>query len=69
VKPIDQHWAIGLGFYVPFGLMTDYDSSFAGRYFANKSEVTALTFQPTISYAFNDKVSIGFGPTINHATW
>jgi long-chain fatty acid transport protein len=65
VKPIDDHWAFGVGFYVPFGLITDYGSGFAGRYYANKSEVTTLTFQPTISYAFNEKVSIGFGPTIN----
>ncbi|MHA3737786.1 OmpP1/FadL family transporter [Pseudomonas sp. Eth.TT006] len=65
VKPIDERWAFGLGFYVPFGLITDYGSGFAGRYYANKSEVTTLTFQPTVSYAFNDKVSIGFGPTIN----
>lgn len=65
VKPIDEHWAFGVGFYVPFGLITDYGSGFAGRYYANKSEVTTLTFQPTVSYAFNDKVSIGFGPTIN----
>ncbi|QJI21130.1 MULTISPECIES: OmpP1/FadL family transporter [unclassified Pseudomonas] len=65
VKPIDEHWAFGVGFYVPFGLMTDYGSGFAGRYYANKSEVTTLTFQPTVSYAFNEKVSIGVGPTIN----
>jgi long-chain fatty acid transport protein len=65
VKPIDDHWAFGVGFYVPIGLITDYGSGFAGRYYANKSEVTTLTFQPTISYAFNEKVSIGFGPTIN----
>jgi long-chain fatty acid transport protein len=65
VKPVDEHWAVGVGFYVPFGLITDYGSDFAGRYYGNKSEVTTLTFQPTVSYAFNDKVSIGFGPTIN----
>jgi len=65
VKPIDDHWAFGVGFYVPFGLITDYGSGFAGRYYANKSEVTTLTFQPTISYAFNENISIGFGPTIN----
>lgn len=65
VKPIDDHWAFGLGVYVPFGLSTDYENGFAGRYFADKSHVQVITFQPTISYAFNDKVSIGFGPTIN----
>ncbi|WP_166359032.1 OmpP1/FadL family transporter [Pseudomonas akapageensis] len=65
VKPIDEHWAFGIGIYAPFGLMTDYENSFAGRYFGSKSTVQVVTIQPTISYAFNDKVSVGFGPTIN----
>jgi long-chain fatty acid transport protein len=39
VKPIDDHWAFGLGVYVPFGLITDYEKGFAGRYFGSKSEV------------------------------
>ncbi|MCI0994012.1 transporter [Pseudomonas sp. ICMP22404] len=65
VKPIDDQWAFGLGVYAPFGLITDYENSFQGRNFGSKSEVKVITFQPTVSYAFNDKVSIGFGPTIN----
>ena len=65
VKPIDDHWAVGFGVYAPFGLVTDYENGFAGKYFGSKSEVTIVTLQPTVSYAFNDKVSIGFGPTIN----
>jgi len=65
VKPIDDQWAFGLGVYAPFGLVTDYESSFQGRNFGSKSMVKVITFQPTVSYAFNDKVSIGFGPTIN----
>jgi long-chain fatty acid transport protein len=65
VKPLDDQWAVGFGVYAPFGLVTDYENGFAGRYFGSKSEVKIVTLQPTISYAFNDKVSIGFGPTIN----
>jgi long-chain fatty acid transport protein len=65
VKPIDDHWAFGIGMYAPFGLVTDYENGFAGRYFGSKSDVKVMTLQPTVSYAFNDKVSIGFGPTIN----
>jgi len=65
VKPIDDHWSFGFGMYVPYGLVTDYESGFAGRYYGSKSEVQVITLQPTVSYAFNDKVSIGFGPTIN----
>ncbi|AAN67310.1 MULTISPECIES: OmpP1/FadL family transporter [Pseudomonas] len=65
VKPIDDHWSVGFGIYVPFGLVTDYGSDDAARYWGKKSHVQVVTFQPTVSYAFNDKVSIGFGPTIN----
>lgn len=65
VKPIDDHWSVGFGVYAPFGLVTDYGSDDAARYWGKKSHVEVVTFQPTISYAFNDKVSIGFGPTIN----
>ena len=66
VKPIDDHWSVGFGVYVPYGLITDYGSDDAARYWGKKSKVEVITFQPTVSYAFNDKVSIGFGPTINH---
>ena len=62
---LNDQWAIGFGVYAPFGLVTDYESGFQGRGFGSKSEVKVMTFQPTVSYAFNDKVSIGFGPTIN----
>ncbi|WP_312934650.1 OmpP1/FadL family transporter [Pseudomonas sp.] len=65
VRPIDDHWSVGFGVYVPFGLVTDYGSDDAARYWGKKSHVEVITFQPTISYAFNDKVSIGFGPTFN----
>nr|WP_314570113.1 outer membrane protein transport protein [uncultured Pseudomonas sp.] len=65
VKPLDENWTFGFGMYAPFGLVTDYESGFAGRYWGDKSHVAVVTLQPTISYAFNDRVSIGFGPTIN----
>lgn len=65
VKPVDEKWALGVGVYVPFGMITDYEGGFQGRYFGDYSEVRVITVQPTVSYRFNDKLSIGFGPTIN----
>ena len=62
---LNDQWAVGFGVYAPFGLVTDYESSFQGRGFGSKSEVKVITLQPTVSYAFNDRVSVGFGPTIN----
>ncbi|MHC8346699.1 OmpP1/FadL family transporter [Pseudomonas sp. RT6P73] len=65
---LDDQWAVGFGVYAPFGLVADYEKSFQGNAFGSKSAVKVVTFQPTVSYAFNDKVSIGFGPTINRIT-
>jgi long-chain fatty acid transport protein len=62
---LNDEWSVGFGVYAPFGLITDYESGYQGRAFGSKSEVKVISLQPTVSYAFNDKVSIGFGPTIN----
>lgn len=62
---LDEHWSFGLGVYAPFGLLTDYENGFQGRMFASKSDIKVITLQPTVSYAFNDRLSIGFGPTFN----
>lgn len=66
VKPIDEHWAFGLGVYAPFGLVTDYEQTFQGRNYGDKSKVSVITVQPTVSYKINDYVAVGFGPTFNH---
>ncbi|MBM7059513.1 outer membrane protein transport protein [Pseudomonas sp. UL073] len=65
VKPIDDQWAFGLGVYVPFGLITDYEGGFQGRFYGDYSEVRVITTQPTVSYRFNDQLSLGLGLTIN----
>ncbi|MFP6851239.1 MAG: outer membrane protein transport protein [Pseudomonas sp.] len=65
VKPLDDNWSFGLGLYVPFGLVTDYERNFQGRYHGDRSEVRVITLQPTLSYRFTEHLSIGLGPTIN----
>ncbi|WP_449101468.1 OmpP1/FadL family transporter [Pseudomonas veronii] len=62
---LNDQWSVGFGVYAPFGLVTDYERGYQGKGYGSKSEIKVMTFQPTVSYAFNDKVSIGFGPTIN----
>lgn len=63
--PLNDQWHFGLGVYVPFGVASDYESGFMGRYEGMKSKVQVITVQPTVSYAFNDRVSVGVGPTFN----
>jgi long-chain fatty acid transport protein len=51
--------AIGFGLSVPFGLQTDYDSGWVGRYSTLRSKVTAIELEPAIAYRLWDRLSIG----------
>ena len=62
---LNEQWSFGLGMYVPFGLISDYEKSFQGAHQGLYSKVAVMTVQPTLSYKFNEHVSVGFGPTIN----
>jgi long-chain fatty acid transport protein len=63
----NQLW-VGVGIGAPFGLATEYDSDWIGRYHAIKSEVMTLNFNPSIAYKVNDKLSLGAGLNIMQAT-
>lgn len=65
VTPLDEHWSFGFGFYVPFGVISDYEKSFQGSSHGLHSKVRVITAQPTISYKLNDKFAVGLGATIN----
>lgn len=65
VRPLNDKWHFGLGFYVPFGVISDYEKSSQGRDLGLYSKVQVVTLQPTLSYRINNRVAIGFGPTIN----
>ncbi|WP_435605577.1 outer membrane protein transport protein [Pseudomonas knackmussii] len=63
--PINDDFTFGLGMYVPYGIINDYENGFQGSYHGSYSKVRVITLQPTVAYKINDKVSVGFGPTIN----
>lgn len=51
----------GIGVQAPFGLTTEYDEGWAGRYQALKSDMLTLNINPSIAYRVNDMVSVGAG--------
>ena len=55
----------GIGMYAPFGLATNYEDSFQGRYFGDKSKVKTFAIQPTASLRLNDRFSLGAGLVIS----
>lgn len=65
VQPLNNHLAAGIGVYVPFGLATEYEDSFQGRFFGTISDVQVITIQPTVSYKFDNGLALGLGVTYN----
>lgn len=58
---LNERWNLGLGVNVPFGLATNYDSNWIGRFQGIDSEVMTLNINPSLSYKLSDRASVGFG--------
>jgi long-chain fatty acid transport protein len=52
---------VGIGVNAPFGLKTEYDDEWLGRFQADKSDVKTININPSIAFKVNDQVSLGFG--------
>lgn len=59
--PLNDRLHVGIGITTPFGLATEYDDSWKGRYHAVKSDLRTININPTIAFKATDKVSVGFG--------
>jgi len=59
--PINKQWTFGLGLNAPFGLVTEYDDSWLGRYQAVKSDIKTMNVNPAFSFRPTDNIAIGFG--------
>lgn len=51
----------GLGIGAPFGLKTQYNNDWAGRFHAVKSELKTVNINPSIAFKVNDVFSVGLG--------
>jgi len=58
---IARNLKAGVGISVPFGLATEYDSDWIGRFQAIKSEIQAVNINPSLSWKMNDRTALGFG--------
>jgi len=58
---------VGLGVNVPFGLKTEYDDEWVGRFHANKSELKTINLNPSIAFKVNNRLSLGFGLSAMYA--
>jgi long-chain fatty acid transport protein len=51
--------AIGLEISAPWGLKTDFPSTWAGRYYAQKTQLLTINIAPAVSYQPTDTLSFG----------
>jgi long-chain fatty acid transport protein len=59
-QPSERVW-VGLGVDVPFGLKTEWESGWVGRFHAIKSDVKTININPTVAVKVSDRLSLGFG--------
>ncbi len=57
---------LGLGVNAPFGLKTEYDTGWVGRYHATESELKTININPNVAYRLNERISVGAGLQIQY---
>lgn len=59
--PLSDQFVFGFGMHVPFGLSTEYDDGWVGRYHGLKTELKTMNFNPSIGIKLSDTLSLGLG--------
>lgn len=58
---VNEKLSTGFGLFFPFGMSTEWDDNYEGRYLGTSGEMTTLNINPVISYRLNDKLSVAVG--------
>lgn len=58
---LNDKWWIGLGAFSRFGLGTEYDEQWTGRYNVTEAAIESLSVNPNLAYKLNDKWSFAVG--------
>ncbi len=67
IRELNESLTFGLAVTAPFGLATEYDRNWKGRYHAVESEIIDLNINPALAWKANDVFSIGVGVSLNYA--
>ncbi len=59
--PVDPRWTLGLGVNAPFGLVSEYDDGWIGRFQGIKSEIKTYNVNPAVAWKATDSIAIGGG--------
>lgn len=64
---LNPSWWVGLGVSVPFGLKTEYDQGWFGRFQSQNTEIKTIDVNPSVAFKVNDALSIGAGISYQRA--
>ncbi|MEW6368601.1 MAG: OmpP1/FadL family transporter [Acidobacteriota bacterium] len=67
-RKLGDQFTFGFGFYVPYGLTTEWNENWVGRYVSIKADLRAYYFNPVLAYNLNDQVSVAGGISYVHST-
>jgi len=63
---LNDSMVAGIGVNAPFGLVTEYDDDWVGRYHAIKSDMMTININPSFAFKANDKLSLGLGINLQY---
>jgi long-chain fatty acid transport protein len=61
VAPVNDWFAVGGALTVPFGLQSNYNSNWQGRYFGTRTDVQSINVSLSAAFKLNDRFSAGVG--------
>ena len=59
--PINPQWSVGIGINAPFGLVTEYDDAWLGRFQGVKSDIKTINANPSVSWRVTSTLAVGVG--------
>lgn len=61
IAPLSSDMVFGLAINAPFGLETDYEKDWTGRYGALNSALMSVNINPSLAWSISDELSLGAG--------
>src|SRR5262245_2719385 len=58
---LNDRWFVGIGLNAPFGLKTEWEQNWVGRFHAIESEFKTINVNPSVAFKLTDQVSLGAG--------
>lgn len=60
-RQFDNGWAAGFGIFAPYGLVSEWPTTFSGRFVGYRSDLKTVYFQPTVAKRVNSWLTVGAG--------